>query len=365
MSDDAVYTHLHNLAGTAFSGDKVPSVRQLMKQFNRSQLVIERALARLKAEGLIQAEGGRGTFFVGRSQKPTRATASSVGRSILILRRSVSIRQGQVVLEDLREQLTAEGHRLLEVSYTDAEHARTVLKTMPKFDTCIIQNSFEPVSIDTLAAIKHKADSIVFHGLGITGSEVDCVGHEWGGAISQALRLLEKSGHESIAFATTAFPNIANAMGKRRFHEYSSSRGVDPARFLIELSKLPHEDYEEGLAKEIESRRGRDGKLPFTALIAWGVESGARLRRHLNDGGISLPGDLGIVLLGHPDMRHEHDDFFSIIGPTAAAQARGLHTLMHHRWREPSAPSMIVFLESETNISHSSIQRIGSANKTD
>ncbi|MCG8508348.1 MAG: GntR family transcriptional regulator, partial [Rhodospirillales bacterium] len=57
--------YLESLARQAEPGDRLPTVRSLMAQFGVSQSVVQRITERLKAEGRISAETGRGTFFVG------------------------------------------------------------------------------------------------------------------------------------------------------------------------------------------------------------------------------------------------------------------------------------------------------------
>jgi DNA-binding GntR family transcriptional regulator len=135
--------HLEELAGQARPGDRLPPIREFMRRFGVSQVVVQRAFDRLKERGLIDSQVGRGTFFVQaaasasapapaaagarRAEAPAAArapvTRAPSVRSVLLLRRSISIVGGRVLVDELRRRFAADGHRVLEVSYTDPEHA--------------------------------------------------------------------------------------------------------------------------------------------------------------------------------------------------------------------------------------------------
>src|SRR5688572_5437890 len=129
---------LEALADEARPGDRLPPIREVMRRFGASPVLVQRAFHDLKTRGLIESEVGRGTYFRGQDAAPpappeggagmaprTRAAAT---RSVLLLRRSISIARGRVLVEGLHHRFASEGHPVLEVSYTDSEHARTVLK---------------------------------------------------------------------------------------------------------------------------------------------------------------------------------------------------------------------------------------------
>ena len=52
------------------TGARVPSIRDLMRRFSSSQAVVGRAFDRLREQGLISSEVGRGTFFQAGRQMP-------------------------------------------------------------------------------------------------------------------------------------------------------------------------------------------------------------------------------------------------------------------------------------------------------
>jgi len=339
---------LLDLARSAAPGDQLPPVRVLMSRFGVSQSVVQRVTAKLKEEGKISAEVGRGTFFTGDNaaaqQTAARQQGSPTSRSVLILRRSVSIRRGRRVVEDLQTRLISDGHRVVEVSYTDTADADLVLRGLPRFDACMIQSSFETISIATLAAVKRKTDVIVIDGAALAGTEVDSVGLEWGKPVDQAVTLLRENGHEDIGLVITSNYLLAVELGKMRFAEVMRSADGERQPSIIEVAAWPHEDYERLAVERILAARRSDGRLPFTALIVWGIESGQRFRDLLLQDGIEITRDLSVILLGRTDLDNEHDGFFTTIGARAADQVAGLHDVIAGRWAQPDHPFGTLFV---------------------
>jgi DNA-binding LacI/PurR family transcriptional regulator len=344
---------LDELARDARPGDRFPTIRELMRRFGASQMLVQRALESMKLRGLIDSQVGRGTFFRGGG-RPTIATARPAGpdaaapprtpavKSILLLRRSISIARGRVLAEGLQRRFAAEGHRVLEVAYTDPDHARTVLKGLPRFDACMVQSTYKTIPIDLLAALKEKSDVLAVDGAALVGADVEAVGTEWGEPLAAAVALLLQRGHQRIAYATTSHTFLATQLGRRRFdHLRASLDGAELQEITVPL--LPDEDYAQTLANLIKAGLDSSGRPPFTALVAWGIEDGAKFRGLLSDIGIGIPASLSVVLLGRTDLANEHAGFFSMAGCSVADQIETLHQAINARWADPSAPYGVRF----------------------
>lgn len=348
---------LEQLAHEARPGDRLPTIRELMKRFGASQMLVQRAFQRLKEKGLIDAQVGRGTYFLGAGSQPVTTTetsplpsksphpkapaaVTSTVKSVLLLRRSISIARGRVLIESLQHRLAADGHRVLELSYNDPDHALTVLKGLPRFDACVVQSTFKAIPIALLAALRDKCDVLAVDGAALVGADVEAVGTEWGEPLAAAIALLMEQGHRRIAYACTSHPFLATQLGRRRF-KYLQVTLSDVVLQEITLDMLPHEDYTARLVEQIQVRaKGADSAsaLPFTALVAWGIEDGALFQRLLAHSGISVPAQLSVVLLGRTDLASEHADFFEVIGCSVADQVDALHRAITARWADAGTP---------------------------
>lgn len=342
---------LDQLAHEARPGDRLPTIRELMKRFGASQMLVQRAFQGLKDRGLIDSQVGRGTYFrgagarppapvEGEPQRPRVAPASQTQsgvKSVLLLRRSISIARGRVLVEDLQRRLAAEGHRVLELSYTDPDHALTVLKGLPRFDACVVQSTFKAIPIALLAALRDKCEVLAVDGAALVGADVEAVGTEWGEPLTAAIEQLVQQGHQRIAYATTAHPFLATQLGRRRF---ASLKHTLPGVELTEITQdlLPHEDYTTRLVQQLQASADATGALPFTALVAWGIEDGALFQRLLAQAGIAVPARLSVVLLGRTDLANEHADFFDVVGCSVADQVQALHGAIAARWADAGRP---------------------------
>jgi len=345
MTDSArLQSYLRSVAHTAAAGEKLPTVRQLMRDFSLSQQNVERALKILKDEGLVAAHVGRGTFFTGgMAAGPTTAGRNTLDegaqRSVMLLRRSSNNLRGRIVLEELQRLLNSGGHVTLEVGYSDSEHAKQVLQTLPRFDACIVQNSFDTMPIDMIAALKRKADTIIVDGAWLVGTDVDAVGFEWGQSVETAVTRLVAAGHDWIQLVTTSSFFLANEMGLHRWRllreQPAFASVLQPETRIV---KLPPKDYEEAAAAAIRAACAAAPGARRPAVIVWGIEDGAKFRALLAAGGLSIPSDLSVILLGRTDLDPEAGAFFHVIGYRAADQVKGVHDRLIERWREPNAP---------------------------
>lgn len=338
---------LETLAKEAQPGDRLPPIRDLMRRFGASQMVVQRVFQSLKDRGLIESQVGRGTYFQaagseaaasgGKPQAPAPRMQATATRSVLLLRRSISIARGRVLVENLQRRFAADGHRVLEVSYTDPEHARTILKGLPRLDACVIQSSYKTITIDLLAALRERCDVLAVDGAALIGSDIESVGTEWGEPLAAAVARLWEQGHRRIAYASTAAPYLATQLGQRRFEGLQRTlKGVQLQ--AIAVPHLPDGDYAQTLVDMVQAGLGGSGRPPYTALVAWGIEDGAKFRALLSGIGLDVPSQLSVALLGRTDLVNEHADFFDAFGSSVADQVDGLYRVINARWADPSLP---------------------------
>lgn len=350
--------YLKSLATTAQPGDRLPTVRSLMRDFKMSQPGVQRALQALREEGLIDAQVGRGTFFVGGNAGQGGANIRSLpqkGRSVILLRRPSATQRARLVMDRLQAMVADGGDMTLEVGYSDSDHARRVLQSLPRFDACVIQNSFEQMPVEMLAALRRKSDNVIVDGAWLVGTDVDAVGFEWGRPVERAVRLLSAAGHQHIHYITTANSFLANELG---LHRYRQMREEAPRDIQLRapdlLPSLPSREFELAVLERLATIAREPGSERRGVLV-WGVESGQRLRAGLHARGIRVPEDISIILLGRTDVEAERESYFHLIGYSAQEQAEALYARLKSRWSDPHAPyglSLITMHEVEGHSVH-------------
>src|SRR4051794_16094129 len=75
-SEGRVTQDLRAAAGALTPGDRLPSVRELMARHRASPVTVQRAIARLAGEGLVEPRPGRGTFVAARPGSAAAAERS-------------------------------------------------------------------------------------------------------------------------------------------------------------------------------------------------------------------------------------------------------------------------------------------------
>lgn len=346
----ALQTYLRALAMNAGAGEKLPTIRQLMQDFSLSQALVQRVLEALREEGLIVSQVGRGTFFTGGqpvAESSVDRAKPANGRSVILLRRPLQNQRGRIVLDRLQEGLAAQGDVTLEVAYSDPDHARHVLQTLPRFDACIVQNSFDIMPIEMITAIRRRTDTIIVDGAWLVGTDIDAIGFEWGEPVERAVRMLTETGHERIVLVTSANNFLANEMG---LHRYRSLRArPDLAEALQPEIRIPHQApraYEEAVIAALEAA-GVFAAPERSGVIVWGIESGRRLCALLAARDVIVPADLSVVLLGRTDIDDESGGLFHTIGYTATRQADAVLDRLRRRWEDPALPYELMLLPVE------------------
>ena len=94
-STQSVIQHLREHIARQGSGDRLPSVRSLMASYRVGPVTVQRAMAELVSEGLIEARPGRGTFIAQRGVRP--ASHEDLGWQ------SIALGPGRVSAEALDE----------------------------------------------------------------------------------------------------------------------------------------------------------------------------------------------------------------------------------------------------------------------
>lgn len=355
---------LEQLAVEAKQGDRLPAIRELMRVYGVSQGRVQRVFDDLKDRGLIESQVGRGTYFLGTPDVAASGARSvhvhAVGernrlpavKSVLLLRRSISIHRGRVLLEGLQRRLASEGHRVLELAYNDPDHAMSVLKGLPRFDACVVQSSFKTIPIELLAALREKSDVIAVDGAVLVGADVEAVGTEWAEPLDAAVRVLLRHGHQRLGFAVTSQPFLATQLATRRFERLRPS-GREGDWHRLDIPLLPDGDYTFTLVERLKNSLDARGRLPFSGLIVWGIEDGSGFLSALSLAGISVPETLSVVLLGRVDLVNEHANFFHTEGCRVADQVEGLYNAIHARWNDAASPYSIRLIPLATRTGQS------------
>lgn len=291
-------------------GDRLPTIRQIMRQFSVGQRRVEAALAPFIAAGRIEARRGAGIVVAApRHDIPEEAYEADV----LVLYRLSDSRLARNLMQEIEMRLRGHGVTMLHVGYASEAKARSVLERLKRFRVCLLQLHFEMLSLDFVAALNAHADHLVIDGVSVTGLEVDGLGTNWREALSRAFFELHRRGHRRIAFLTSSHSARQIAMAREEYNLLNRMLSPDGQPLLLLVDTLPGEYRIDDIGKTLASAIGPDGPA-FTALIAWGVVEGYLLERSLAESGLVPGRNCSVILLGSTDFPSEHRNLFDVIG---------------------------------------------------
>jgi len=351
----AIRSWLDQTLEGATPGDRLPNVKAIMRQFATAQRTVQQALKPAIDGGRLRAQPGSGLIICDPDRE---APAAAWEGDLLVLYRISESRLARSVLQEMEARLKSRGSKILQIGYSSEAQALDVLRRMGRFKACLIQIHFEVISIDFLAALRQCARHIIVDGVSAVGIDADAIGTNWREALSVAFRTLQEQGHQRIGFLTSAHQARQISMARREFRLLCRWL-PDPAEgYLIEIDKLPGAMHIDDVKGALAPLRRADGRLPFTALIAWGIVEGFVLERALTDLDADVGNTLSVMLLGSTDFPSEHINRFDVIGNSHAQKLDVFEQVISRRIALDRTSPQVHYLEID-HIRHGSVIPIG------
>lgn len=343
---------LTEIIDSASHGERLPTVRDLMKQYRVGQATVQEAFAILKKQGLISAQVGRGSYVIkatGSGQMQTLPERSpSRLQSLLILSNSSMNERCALVQNLIVEKMKTIGGSVMQISYHDIDHLLLILKSIPTFDAIVMQSHYENIPVRLLAMLQAKSKALVLDGHTLSGVDIDRIGVDWSEALGMALDHLTELNHREIALVSLDSAAHPILSARRLFDRLTHWQGHRIGTHVATLPGIQHptQGVSEALARSLDSLRGEDGRLTVTAVMLLGVSDGMGAREVLEKLEKQAPG-VSVVLLGHPDVPTEHLDYFSIAGGNHTDGANALYETVQRRLLDRLLPPQIVYLSCQ------------------
>lgn len=347
-SNNVVQTALRELIAKLEDGSRLPTVRDLMKQHRVSQATVQQAIHRLRREGLLTSEVGRGTFVAKGGALSARAgLAGGPALDSLLILSNASLNERCVLVQNhIIEDVSREDSKVVQISYHHTDHLLEILNSIPQFDAVVLQSHYESIPIRLLHLLQQKTRALVVDGHTVSGVDIDRVGTDWEDALQLAVEHLHGLGHRSfglMSINTMAQPVVA----VRRAFARQSLTATDDLHFVppIVLEQVHHPSHgvlevtRRALAPHL-----RQGRLPFTALITLAISDTLGVSQSLQQSRIDIPRDLSLVVLGHTDVPTEHLGTMTIAGSSHREAAQRLVETIRRRVAEPDLRPQITYL---------------------
>ncbi|WEK51540.1 MAG: substrate-binding domain-containing protein [Candidatus Kaistia colombiensis] len=335
-----VLDELRRMAHDLPAGSRLPTVRDLIARYGVSQYLVQQALQRLSADGLIVTHVGRGSFVSALSTVPPRPAT----KQVLTLLHHTHYERGDIIAETVHKRLTAENHTSVVLTYNDAEHAMAMLKDGPRYDSCILQPRTSIVPVRLLSVLREISSSVIIESRAVDQLDVDAISNDPGVLSKLALQALTRLGHRRIAWVVEDRGDYFYERTARLFEAFRiwTGRSERESPLIFASSRNPQfgfEDLSGALARLFD---GSAGTRP-TAVVLATFDSGASILSAFHDIGLSMPDDVSVIRIGTPDIESEHDGRIATVGRPSVQAAETVLARLHWRWQNPDAPFATIY----------------------
>jgi DNA-binding LacI/PurR family transcriptional regulator len=325
-------------------GDRLPPIREIMREFNTAQRVVQAVIKDYVNSGKLVSRSGLGTVIA----DPNAVESEFWDGDLLVLHRSSESAIASNLLRELARRFSARGVSMLQIGYDDEEQALQVLERLGRYKACLIQGHFQPLSIEFLSSLKAHAAHIISDGVYVAGIDVDAVGTDWREAVSLAFSKLKELGHERIGFITSGHSARTIAMARREFEilrRFSDAPDLCP---LIAIDALPGDYTADILCDALQPHTRKIAQGELTALITWGVVEGIVLDLALTRLGLRAGVDVSVIMLGSVDFQSEHLKRFDVVGNSDLEKIKKFEELIMSRIDGTGGQTQSYYLAIET-----------------
>ena len=326
------------------SGTRLPTVRDLMKEFAVSQATVQQAMEAIEADGLISSRVGRGTFVADSAATQQRQ------KTIMVLRGDYPSRRGDDITRALQQAIGKAEHHGLVITYQDMEHVMDVLAPLKPSDGYILQPlGAVSIPVALLHFLRSRSSAVVVSEAEIGSLNVDGVYMDLLAQSALCVRHLRGLGHRRIAFISGE-PLMGDQWRLAENHRQTAEwLGVaDGDDLVLTCDTRPGEDAVRHMRERIDRLIVERGKaaLPFTAIICGSYVSALGALEAFKQHGVRVPEDVSVVVADNPDIEQARRGGLTMVGVSSVERADiMLHCLMR-RWDNPDQPYGTEFMKA-------------------
>lgn len=302
LRSDALYGRLLLRVRDMTAGERLPSVRQLMDEYRVSQATIDRAISRLKDEGFVEAQLGRGLFAMGKRRLGTIGLLMSDDSSHFTF----------LAMRHARTVLTQAGYDVRLGNYHTGDSIAATVAELP-CDGLIVLPAGHPRLMQELAELRPSATPTVLMDLMPELLDLNAVATDNAEGGAQAARHVIGLGHRRLAIIMSE-PDLDSQ--RARIAGFTREAGLT-AGVSIELigclemmrrerGHIPGGSYavaHYGVGRILRERGG----LGATAAFADSDMGALGTMKALHEAGVAMPGAVSVIGFDDlPEARYFH-----------------------------------------------------------
>lgn len=339
ISSDGLAEELRRLVADMPSGARLPTVRQLMRDYGISQHLVQSALAQLRSDGSVASFVGRGTFVGTRTLHGAETT-----RSVLTLVYDSPYERSEVIASSLHRALIQRRYDSMIVTYHDHTHAIEALRGGRRYDACVLQPRMSTMRGSLLGLLREIGDTVIIEGQMADGMDVDAISNDPGTCVELALRHLIDLGHRRIAWVSEENDYTFFRLCIRFFEVARSLIGLSIESMPVVLAPMSSTERNfQDLAVALKPLFEEGPDSAPTAVVVSSFSDGATVLGAFATLGLEVPDDVSVIKVGTPDVQSDHIGRLTIVGRPTFKVTESVLARLEWRWRNRGAPFATVF----------------------
>lgn len=294
LKSDELYPRLWNELQHYAPGEQFMSIRQIMRKFEVSQLVVDRTLSRLREEEFLTAEGGRGLFV---SEKISRFTADTPETVLCAVPRwhSHDVMEMLNAFRELQPEFPRQ--RLLGYEFDFARPLPGVLPLLEENVKGILLHpagdEFDAAEAEAFNRLRGGIPAVMF-GRNCLSSRLPSASLDDTFAGSLAARQLHRNGHRKLAVLLSEPHNCATLDRVKGVEDYAELNELE-----LEVIDCGVRSGEFAPGKTYDHMFERlQRKFDFTGIVGVASNSLSGLLNACHNRNIGIPGELSVVTIG-------------------------------------------------------------------